>query len=181
MGMKVSFELSDKDLGYFRQHLQRVRKAHVDEKLVVAGARELVAEALAGDVPEFVSERIEKLGQLIAMLEDGQWRLVGRDRVRILDALTYFVDPEDLIPDRVPGIGYLDDAIMVELVCQELRHEIDAYEDFCNFRDARPKDDDAARLDKRRISLQTRMRRRRRTERSARAARGLRKSPIGLW
>jgi len=56
------------------------------------------------------------LEQLIQMLRDDEWRLEGRDRARILDALAYFVDPEDLIPDRLPGIGYLDDAIMVELI-----------------------------------------------------------------
>ena len=179
--MKVSFELSDKDLRYFRQHLQLVRKAVSDESQVIAGARELVTEALDGDVPEFVRERILKLEQLIAMLEDSGWRLVGRDRARILDALAYFVDPEDLIPDRVPGIGYLDDAIMVELVCQELRHEIDAYEDFCEYREARPRDADEVRLESRRIALQSRMRRRRRRERNGRASRGLPKSPIGLW
>ena len=29
----------------------------------------------------------------------------------ILGALVYFCDPEDLIPDNIPGLGYLDDAI----------------------------------------------------------------------
>ena len=52
----------------------------------------------------------------------------------MLNALAYFADPDDLIPDRVPGLGYLDDAIMVELVVQDLKHEIEAFDAFVEFR-----------------------------------------------
>jgi uncharacterized membrane protein YkvA (DUF1232 family) len=52
----------------------------------------------------------------------------------VLCALVYFCDPEDLIPDSIPGLGYLDDAIMIELVFRELRHEIEAYDDFVQWR-----------------------------------------------
>ncbi len=183
--MKVTFELSDKDLRYFRNCLQRVRQGEGtgDEETVIAGAERLVKDVLQVRVPDFVRERILKLQQLIGMLGDGEWRLEGADRARVLNALAYFVDPDDLIPDKLPGIGYLDDAIMVELVIQELRHEIDAYEDFCAFREqarkARALDGD--KLEKRRNALQSRMRRRRRSDRSARAARSVGRSPFGLW
>ncbi len=182
--IKVSFELSDKDLRYFRASLQRAREgAHADdEKTVVDGAARLLKEVLQVEVPDFVRQRILKLEQLILMLDDGEWRLEGEDRARVLNALAYFVDPDDLIPDKLPGIGYLDDAIMVELVIQELRHEIEAYEDFCAFRERERKAGlDADRLEKRRVALQTRMSRRRRAERRARAARGAPRSRLGLW
>ena len=54
---------------------------------------------------------------------------------------------------------------MVELVMRELRHEIEAYRDFCNFRDQH---DQASRdkwLERRREKLQARMRRRREASR----------------
>ena len=75
-------------------------------------------------------------------------------------------DPEDIIPDDIPGIGMLDDAVMIELVFRELRHEIEAYEDFCAWRwslPKRPRDAEAQarRLERRRDQLMTRMRRRR--------------------
>jgi uncharacterized membrane protein YkvA (DUF1232 family) len=84
--------------------------------------------------------------------------------VRVLDALAYFVDPEDMIPDRLPGIGYIDDAIMVELISEELKHEIKAYEDFCEFRGKTPAAQDQAKLESRRKALQARMRRRHRKD-----------------
>jgi hypothetical protein len=84
-----------------------------------------------------------------------------------LHALAYFAEPDDLIPDHIPGLGYLDDAIMVELVVRELRHEIDAYQDFCMFRDSERAKSRAGSqkerresLNSRRTYLQSRMRRR---------------------
>jgi uncharacterized membrane protein YkvA (DUF1232 family) len=144
--MRVSFELGERDLRYFRDRLQKVRKSKSAraEDRVILGAVKLVEEVADADPPEFVTERISKLSQLIDMLRDAEWRLEGEDRTRILDALAYFVDPDDIIPDRVPGLGYLDDAIMVELVVKELTHELAAYADFCAYRELHKKDEDIA-------------------------------------
>jgi len=89
----------------------------------------------------------------------------------VLNALAYFTEPEDLIPDHIPGVGFLDDAIMVELLVRELKHEIEAYIDFCDFRakqqpkpGIKRKTSDMSRdqwLAQRRDRLQSRMRRRR--------------------
>lgn len=180
--MKISIELGDRDLRYFRERLQVVRsgeRAH-DEGVVLGSAHRLVSDILAGETPDFVRDRIGKLAQLVRMLEDAEWRLEGDDRRRVLEVLAYFVDPDDLIPDRIPGLGYLDDAIMVELVVQELRHEIEAYEAFCAIRAERGADADA--LETSRLRLQSRMRRRRRLDLDKRRARRRGgRSPIGLW
>ena len=182
--MKISFELSPRDMRYFRDRLRRVREGEGagDEETVIRLAAELVEEAVAAEPPEFVLTRLLKLEQLIDLLRDDEWRLEGRDRSRILDALAYFADPDDLIPDRVPGIGYLDDAIMVELIAQELKHEIEAYEDFCEFRKGRPEAEAADKLEARRQGLQERMRRRRHRERQDQRDRPRStRSPLRLW
>ncbi len=181
--MKVSFELSPRDIRFFRDRLKQVRASDSsgDEQAVIRGAMDLVEEAIAAKPPDFVVERIRKLEQLIEMLRDRDWRLEGNDRARILDAVAYFVDPDDLIPDRIPGIGYLDDAIMIELVARELTHELEAYEDFCEYRKSRRKTDEGARLESRRVALQARMRRRSRRERSNQRSRGSSRSRLRLW
>ncbi|MEO1934202.1 MAG: YkvA family protein [Myxococcales bacterium] len=182
--MKISFELSDKDLRYFRQVLQKVRKGRSaeNEDLILTEAKALLEEVAKTDAPQYVQGRIAQLGQLIDMLEDADWRLEGADRKRVLNALAYFADPDDLIPDRVPGLGYLDDAIMVELVVQDLKHEIEAFEAFVAYRKERRKKKLSSKdgLEKRRTSLQGRMRRRRQGDRN-RHSRKRGRSPIGLW
>ena len=184
--MRITFELSERDLRYFRDILKKVKTGDraSDERIVIQGALELVEKALQTEPPQFVRERIGALRQLVEMLRDAEWRLEGEDRQRVLSALAYFVNPDDLIPDRVPGIGYLDDAIMVELVLQELRHEIQAYRDFCEFRKSRPRDALSEALESKRVALQMRMRRRRRRERrvrSERASSWSRRRSLGLF
>jgi hypothetical protein len=164
--IKVSFELTKRDIKYFRERLKRTRsdRSERDEEHLIKSASALVQEAIEAESPEFVRVRLATLEQLVEMVRDSQWRLEGRDRARVLDALAYFADPEDLIPDRIPGIGFIDDAIMIELVARELKHEIKSYEDFCNFRGQRGKKGDDDKIEGRRQALQRRMRRRRRSD-----------------
>ena len=181
--MRIVLDLSDKDVRYFRSCLQTVKKGNLssDESVVLKAAADLMAQVAAAEAPEFVQDRIGKLALLVQMLEDQRWRLTGPDRARVLNVLAYFVDPDDLIPDRIPGLGYLDDAIMVELVLQELRHELDAYQKFCEFEESGERAPEE--IAQKRLQLQTRMRRNRRGERDRR--RTLRtsdkKAPVGLW
>ena len=170
MGLRVSFELDDDDLKHFRLVMKEARRAaaRIAPEDIVEAAEELLAAVASRRVPGFVSERLDKLRLLIEMLSDVQWRLPQRDARRVLNALAYFTDPDDLIPDHVPGLGLLDDAIMVELVVRELKHEIDAYQDFCDFRtrtrDTQGRAAHVSRdkwLENRRKELLARMRRRR--------------------
>ena len=110
---------------------------------------------------------------MLAMMTDADWELDEQERNPVLSALAYLCDPEDIIPDNIPGIGLLDDAVMIELAFRELRHEIDAYEDFCRYRKSMPRKTAAqrdaatlaAKLGRRRAQLVARMRSRRRDER----------------
>jgi uncharacterized membrane protein YkvA (DUF1232 family) len=173
MGLRISIDLDDRDLKHFRLIMREARRAAVAlrPEEIVESAESLLDRLDAQVIPRFVSERLSRLRGMIRMLTDHDWRLPKKDTTRVLNALAYFAEPEDLIPDHVPGLGYLDDAIMIELVVRELRHEIDAYEDFCEFRrNEPPRRGIKARrapisreewLEKRRRQLQDRMRRRR--------------------
>jgi uncharacterized membrane protein YkvA (DUF1232 family) len=101
---------------------------------VVRAAHALLDQVNASRAPQFVRDRLGRLNTLIEMLEDEEWALPEAERARVHTALAYFAEPCDLIPDHVTALGFLDDAIMVELVVEELRPELDAYEDFCRFR-----------------------------------------------
>lgn len=169
MSLRVTFDLDNKDLEYFRAVIKRARAAadKAGEVEVIGKARAVIAELANSDVPAFVQQRVEKLGSLIDMVEDVEWALAPPERKNVLSALSYFAEPQDIIPDSVPVLGYLDDAIMIELVVKELHHEIEAFGDFCRYREeekARNRNPNLSRqeyLDARRQQLQQRMRRRR--------------------
>ncbi|MGD8384193.1 MAG: YkvA family protein [Lysobacterales bacterium] len=136
MPLLLSLNLSDSDLGRFRDILQQAcaRADGLPREQVIAGARQRLEEVRQSDAPDFVRRPMERIGQLLDMLSDADWDLPEDDADRVLSALAYFSDPQDLIPDNTPIVGFLDDAIMVEIVCAALEHEIRAYQDFVEFR-----------------------------------------------
>ncbi len=134
--LKVSFTLGERDLRHFRREIARAM-ASVDrkkERQITAAAVALIARARAVEPPDYVRERLDRLERIVQMSYDPEWSLPLPVKTRILAALAYLADPDDLIPDAVPGLGFLDDAIMIELVSQQLAHEIEGYLDFCEFR-----------------------------------------------
>jgi uncharacterized membrane protein YkvA (DUF1232 family) len=137
MSISVTIEFSDTDLEYFRRAMldAQAKVRGRDEKAILAGARQLARQTRPDSLPVFVAERLLSLDTLTRMLEDEDWKLDGEHRKRVFQALAYFAEQTDLVPDDIPGLGLLDDAIMVELVVRELRPELDAYAEFCRFRD----------------------------------------------
>lgn len=49
------------------------------------------------------------------------------DLLWIVTALNYLVDPFDLIPDRTPFLGFVDDAIVVDFVVDKTRQTLDDF------------------------------------------------------
>jgi uncharacterized membrane protein YkvA (DUF1232 family) len=136
MSLRISFELSAKDVRHFRDAMRKARQSvrDADDADIIEAARSLFLQVQSGKVPAYVRDRIDRLQAMVDMLEDEEWHMKTAERERVLGALVYFSDPEDLIPDDIPGIGLIDDAIMIELAFRELKHEIEAYQDFCEFR-----------------------------------------------
>jgi uncharacterized membrane protein YkvA (DUF1232 family) len=172
MAYKLTIELSDRDLRHFRRELHKARASVqiADDEEILGAAADLVAAMRRTDLPDFVAERLEKLETLLAMVTDADWPLSEDERSPVLSGLAYLCDPEDLIPDDIPGIGMLDDAVMIELVFRELTHELEAYEDFLACRKqlekARlAKEQSEAKLARRRKQLIERMRRRHQADR----------------
>jgi len=162
MAFEVKFELPEFDA---------LRKAQtgatqLSEHDILANAQNL-SQNIKANVPEFVRQRIQKLETFVAMIEDNEWQIPTEERNDVISALAYFSDPEDLVPDHIPVLGFLDDAIMIELVAEEFKDDIEAFEEFCLYRtreEGRSGDNTVTRdewLESKRRELHSRMRNRR--------------------
>lgn len=47
--------------------------------------------------------------------------------IAIVSSLIYFVSPIDLLPDGIPGLGYVDDAAVVALVWNMVEDDVEEY------------------------------------------------------
>ena len=181
MAVNINFELSDQDVEHFVNLAQKAQSAVKDSGLgrdqIIQSAIDLFEVSAQSNLPVFISERLGTLRVLAEMVDDKEWQLPQEETEKVLSAMCYFANPEDLIPDKVPGIGFLDDAIMVELVTENLEAEISAYREFSDFRSAesklresKGKPTDVSRDDwlaDKRADLHSRMRSRRRERQSA--------------
>lgn len=136
MSLDITIHLGDEDLDHFIEAMKRAqaKAADLSPDTITSAASRLLVDVPKVKVPVFIRDRLEKLDTMIQLVKDDGYGLPDEDRQRVLSCLAYFADPHDIIPDNVPVIGFLDDAIMIELCVRELRPEIEAYSDFVVYR-----------------------------------------------
>jgi uncharacterized membrane protein YkvA (DUF1232 family) len=135
---KVSFTLDEQDADYFRKLFRKAKKAAsgLDPNEILANAKELVTTVRRNKkTPSFVVEAIASIEDLTQIIEDADYKAPKPIRNQVIAALAYFAEADDLIPDDIPVLGFLDDAIMIKFVEDEFKHELWAYRKFRKFRD----------------------------------------------
>jgi len=78
--------------------------------------------------------RLRCLAALRAMATEPAWSLDNTKQARVRLIADYAANQDRLVPDAVPVIGGLDDAVLVELAWPSLRHDLDDYLDFRRLR-----------------------------------------------
>ncbi|MFC1500800.1 YkvA family protein, partial [Candidatus Zixiibacteriota bacterium] len=87
--------------------------------------------------PARTAGRVRLLVMIVSDYQSGRYRhLPVRTIWTIVFALLYIVGPIDLIPDIIPGFGWLDDAFVVGLVFRAITHDLRRY---CEENDLDPK------------------------------------------
>jgi uncharacterized membrane protein YkvA (DUF1232 family) len=141
MSLAITIELGDADLKHFIDAMQAAQQEvkNLSAREITDAASQLLVDGKESKLPSFIAERLSKLDSMISMVNDQGFALPEEDRQRVLACLAYFANPKDIIPDNVPVLGFLDDAIMIELVTRELQHEVEAYDDFVAYRNEEAK------------------------------------------
>lgn len=101
-----------------------VTRSTRDEQRVLHDVdRKLRKKSLIRAIPELLLN----VGTLYKMVRDRTFRISWPTRGLILGGLTYFLLPTDATPDYLPGIGFIDDTIVIGLIVKRLASEIDRY------------------------------------------------------
>jgi uncharacterized membrane protein YkvA (DUF1232 family) len=136
---KVTFTLDEADASYFQNLYRKAKKGAKTQSRdeIIAEARAIVKDVQSTKkTPGFVRDAIGILADLVDLIQDEDYAAPQKVQTEVLAALAYFSDPEDLIPDHIPGLGFLDDAIMVKFIEDEFKHELWGYRRFRKSRDS---------------------------------------------
>lgn len=136
---KVTFTLDESDASYFRNLYRKAKKGAQQQSRdqIIKDARGIVKDVNASKkTPSFVRESISALADLVDLIQDEDYAAPAKVQSEVLAAIAYFSDPEDLIPDHIPVLGFMDDAIMVKFIEEEFKHELWGYRKFCKGRDS---------------------------------------------
>lgn len=98
------------------------------------------AETLAND---FDPEEAERFAQkhrgakwyddfvlLYSMVTDKKFKINKTAYFAIAGALAYVILPIDVIPDFIPGVGFIDDIFVVGIVMKSISDEIERYKSY---------------------------------------------------
>lgn len=93
-----------------------------------ANVREKFLTALSKAVKKGAdSKLVDGVKSLWAMLTDKDYIVAWETKAIIVAALGYFISPVDVVPDAVPGAGWLDDAMVVAWALHTLEQELAEY------------------------------------------------------
>ena len=71
---------------------------------------------------------LQTMLRLVRAYERGEYKQISNDELTwIVAALNYLVDPFDLIPDKTPVLGFVDDATVVGFVADKTRQTLDDF------------------------------------------------------
>ncbi|MCX7544029.1 YkvA family protein [Marinicella gelatinilytica] len=82
----------------------------------------------------YILEQMAGLESMIAMVDDNTWTVSSENAKLINATIRYVANDSDLIPDHIPGIGYLDDCIVIDNTLDAVEQELSEFKDFSRTR-----------------------------------------------
>lgn len=127
--------LNASDVARFNDLLRRLgRRQPLDSDQIATAARELCDCADPEIARASISQRVQQAKAAALMLDDPGWAAANEAVDAVLAVVGYVQGDDHLIPDWVPTVGQLDDAIVVEAAGPRLADELADYADFCRMR-----------------------------------------------
>ena len=116
------FQLTEKDKDQYKKLIDKIDLNKSDEVISMLNAKldRLIASEQLNDIEVDLIKNVSVLVSIYQTYPD----LTDSIRKRILFAISYFCDENDDIPDIVPEIGYLDDAVIARWVIESISKDL---------------------------------------------------------
>ena len=128
----ISIDIDDQVKAHFNkfiaEHGSNIDAGDVKE------AKEKIVEVRNNCEDGYVVDQVGCLQMMLSMVEDKTWQVSEGNKEKINATIRYFVDDNDVIPDHIPGIGYVDDCIVIDGTMDDVEEEMLEFKDFCRAR-----------------------------------------------
>ena len=116
------FQLTEKDKDQYKKLIDKIDLDTSDDVISMLNAKldSLIASEQLNDIEVDLIKNVSVLVSIYQTYPD----LTDSIRKRILFAISYFCDEDDDIPDIVPEIGYLDDAVIARWVIESISNDL---------------------------------------------------------
>jgi hypothetical protein len=131
-----NFHLTAASVDRFNALLARLgrRAAPLDCDRLATAARELRDRAAGAGEPACIQQRMNRLQAAARMLDDRQWEPADEAGNIAALMLHYANGRYQLLPNSLPTVGHLDEAIAVEAAWPSIRSEVAEFLDYCRIR-----------------------------------------------
>ena len=116
------FQLTEKDKDQYKKLIDKIDLDTSDDVIGMLNTKvdRLIASDQLNDIEVDLIKNVSVLVSIYQTYPD----LTDSIRKRILFAISYFCDENDDIPDIVPEIGYLDDAVIARWVIDSISKDL---------------------------------------------------------
>lgn len=133
--MNKSYQLSLTEglKNHLEEVLEEKKNQEINAKETIEVAQSLLSNLEANDPSDNIKDAVQKLRCLIEMVDDPMWDMRTNNKNYVMAVLSYFTESKQYIPNFMPELGVMFDAMMIDIVAEKLTHERDAYQDFKSF------------------------------------------------
>jgi hypothetical protein len=128
------FPIRAEALARFNRLLARLQHFPLDRDQLVTASRELAGRSPSAPCPASIAQRLRLADTVERMINDATWQPASEVIAPARLVVDYVHGAHELIPEQVPRIGHLDDAILLDAAWPKLAGEVDSYRDYCRLR-----------------------------------------------
>ncbi len=132
MNAEYNIEITQEVTNHFNDILTTSHNS--DPELTIKDIQVMLNDLKNTHQEDYVLEHIAPLENMLQMFIDNQWKLTTATTKYLLAAFSYLTQVDDLIPDTIPVIGLLDDCIVIDIVADKIKSELENYTNFSQCR-----------------------------------------------